>query len=433
MEMIDGRSCSDRGPAQTTAESVFAELTQDVSALRQDADIRRTTAPEIYLDANATVAPLSEVADTVMGVFADGAANASSAHSRGAAARFRIQKACDEIALLVDGLLPENIVFTATGTEANNVVMAGVPWSIETTLVVGASEHSSVLKTAQAAARLRSVDLRVVPIDRAGRLDEGRLVDAVRDARSNLLVSLQWANSETGVVQPIPRLAAAIRMLRPDAVVHADAAQALGRIPISIGPDIRVDALTISGHKIHAPQGIGAVLLADPDRFAPGQILFGGDQQRRLRPGTEPVHLIAGLGTAARIRADNFERDVEKLGRLRDAFEQRVLAQVRGTTVNGGKSARLPNTSNIRFADVDGTALIANLDEKGIFCSQASACSSARPEPSHVLTAMGLTEQEAYGSVRFAASVLNTVEEMVRAADVVTDTVALLRHKETAW
>ncbi len=433
MGMVDGHDrLGERTasmPAQSTGGSV-APMARSFEVLH---GVGRGLGAGTYLDANSTVEPLPEVVDSILGVFAAGAGNAASPHARGSSARILIQAACDEIAGIAAGLLPENIVFTSNGTEANNASLSGVPWSSETTIIVGATEHASVLKAAEHAERRHGVDVRVVPVDRHGivRFEEFR--HAVSTAGRNLLVSLQWANGETGVVQPVEQLASETKSLRADACFHSDAAQAAGRVPLSIGPIVPIDALSISGHKFHAPQGIGAVLLADPDVFAPGTLLFGGGQQRGLRAGTEPTHLVAGMGTAARIRIRRFDADVELLGRLRDAFESRVLERFGDAVVNGAGARRVPNTTNIGFPGVDGAALIANLDERGVFCSQASACSSGRPEPSHVLTAMGLDEREAYASVRFSMSVLNMPEEVVRAADVVAETALALRMKGAFW
>jgi cysteine desulfurase len=433
VNMVDGNDRVEAWTASMPADTMSGPAASMAMDLEVLPDARIDLAAGTYLDANATAEPLPEVVAAILDVFSAGAANAASPHSRGTMARTRIQAACDETAGIAAGLLPENIVFTSNGTEANNASLAGVPWSSETTLIVGATEHASILKAAEIATRLHGVDVRVVPVDRRGIVRSEEFRHAVSTARSNLLVSLQWANGETGVVQPIERLASQTRSQRADAFFHSDAAQAAGRVPLSIGPVVPIDALSISGHKFHGPQGIGAVLLADPDRFAPGRLMFGGGQQRGMRAGTEPTHLVAGMGAAARIRIERFEADVGLLRKLRDAFERRILERCDDAVVNGVDAERLPNTANIRFPGVDGAALIANLDHRGVFCSQASACSSGRPEPSHVLTAMGLEERDAHASVRFSMSVLNMSEEVVRAADIVADTVELLRAKGASW
>ncbi|BCM87581.1 cysteine desulfurase family protein [Methylobacterium indicum] len=383
----------------------------------------------IYLDANATTCPSSDTISALTSAMADGPLNSSSAHARGARARELAIVARDEVADLVGCAIPEATIFTSGGTEANNLAMAAHAWDERLTLVVSAVEHASVLRPAEAAAR-RGVDLRILPVDAVGLVDPAALNDAVSTARDNLIVSIQWANSETGVVQPLPTLLAGIKGRR-DAFLHSDAVQAVGKVPVNIQAS-GVDALSLSGHKVHGPAGIGALVTVDADDPPLRPLLFGGDQQRGVRPGSEPIPLMVGLGAAMRARFLRFDEDVSRLRRLRDLFEARLKDALPEVSINASTAPRLPNTANVRFRDVDGSALVAQLDDLGIQCSQGSACSSGKPRPSHVLLAMGLSEREAYASVRFAFSVMNTDDEVCRAVEIVTMTAGALRGR-TPW
>lgn len=392
-------------------------------------DVQPMSVAPIYLDANATTCMSSEAILAVGAAMSDGPLNPSSAHARGARARELGTVARDEVADLVGCRVPEAIVFTSGGTEANNMALGAHTWDERLTLVVSSVEHASVLRPAEAAAH-RGVDLRVLPVDAAGLVDRAALSAAVSTARDKLIVSIQWANSETGVIQPLPTLLGGIKARR-DAFLHSDAVQAVGKVPIDIHAS-GIDALSLTAHKVHGPAGIGALVRVDPDDPPLRPMLFGGEQQRGIRPGTEPIPLMVGLGAAMRARFLRFDEDVARLRRLRDLFEAGLKDALPEISVNASNAPRLPNTANIRFADVDGSALVAQLDDLGVQCSQGSACSSGKPRPSHVLLAMGLSEREAYASVRFAFSVMNTDDEVCRAAEIVAMTARALRGR-TPW
>lgn len=381
---------------------------------------------DIDLDANATTRPLDAVIALMAQVMRSGSANPSSAHWLGAAARSVLEQARDGVASLLPGILPEAVIFGSGGTEANNAVLApacrdAAGWTLITTAV----EHPSVLRPAEAFARAGGTVV-LLPVSPDGLADIDALGRAVRRASGPVLVSVQWANSETGVIQPMGALVGEARRVRPDVFVHSDAAQAIGRVPVDL-PSTGVDAVTFSGHKLHGPQGIGATVLRDPDDGRVAPLLLGGGQERGLRSGTQNVAGAAGLGLAARLRADAFAQAARRLAAMRDAFETQLLDRLPQARVNGGGGPRVPNTSSIRFPEAEAMALAARLDAKGLACSVGSACASARPAPSHVLTAMGLSEAEAFSSLRFSFSVLNTMDEAARAARLVADTA-----KETA-
>lgn len=375
--------------------------------------------PSIYLDHNATTKPLPEVVDLVAHTMAQVWANPSSAHWLGGQARAVLETARDGVCELVSGAVSEGVIFASGGTEANNIVLlGGDPESAWRCVITSQVEHASVLRPAQA---LRRRGCRVVLLDVSGdgRLDPEALMRAAAAAPPGpLLVSLQWANSETGIIQPMAELAAAVRAVRPDAFCHSDAAQAVGRVPVDVTA-ASIDAVAFSGHKIHGPHGIGALVLADPNEQRVAPLVHGGGQERGLRSGTHNLPGAAGLGHAAATRARSFADAASHMRAVRDAFEESLVALAPNIAVNGVAAPRLPNTSNIRFPGRDGMEIVAHLDALGIACSQGSACSSGKPEPSHVLRAMGLSEADAYSSVRFSFSVLNTINEARRAAHAV--------------
>lgn len=369
----------------------------------------------IYLDANATTAASEGVRRAVLAAMQDASGNPSSVHARGAEARGVITKARDEVCLLLPGALPEGVILTSGGTEANNTVLRGVQGAAIVTTNI---EHPSVLRPAEQAAEHRAV-----PVSADGCVEPESVAEALPESGS-LVVSIQWANSETGVIQPINEIVAAVRGHRPDAFIHVDAAQAIGRIPIRMDG---IDALTFSGHKLHAPQGTGALILADPNEDRLKALILGGGQEGGRRSGTQNVPGAVGLGVALRERAEAFDEAVEAMRAMRDAFEAAILGVIPDTRVNGCDSPRVPNTSNILFPGIDAMALVALLDQRDVACSVGAACSNGRPEPSHVLMAMGLSEDEAYSSVRFSFSVMNTMDEAFRAAGIVAETARKMR------
>lgn len=368
---------------------------------------------EVYLDNNATTQPLPEVVRAMARAMSESHGNPSSPHARGRMALQQLQEARASVAGLV-GCAEEGLIFTSGGTEANNLVLRSLCGDgAESRLITSAVEHSSVLKCAEWLAG-SGVRLDVVGVDDKGRISLTDLERKLEQPAS--LVSIQWANSETGTVQPIEQMGELCA--RKGVPLHVDAAQAVGRIPIDMSK-LPVDYLTITAHKIHGPQGVGAVAAKSCDGLV--GLLHGGDQEGGIRPGTENLPGIVGFGKAAKIRHERLSEHSDRMRNLRDKFEQQVLGSVPGATVNGDVENRTVNSTNIMFPDVDGMAMMANLDGEGVQCSLTSACVSSRPEPSHVLLAMGLTEDEAYGSLRFSFSVLNTEAEAEFAAGKVAE------------
>ena len=293
------------------------------------------------------------------------------------------------------------------------------------TLITSAVEHPSVLRPAESFAR-QGGQVLVLDVSPQGVIDPEDVVRAARKSSGRIKLSIQWANSETGVIQPIGEIAQAVRSVQPEAMVHSDIAQAIGRDPIDLAA-AGVDAATFSGHKFHGPQGSGALVLSDPDDHRLEPFLLGGGQERGLRSGTQNVPGIVGLGVAADVRASCLDKAIRKMRSVRDCFEKAVMVHVPQASINGTLTDRLPNTSNIRFPGIDGMSLLAKLDEKSVACSLGSACSSGKPSPSHVLQAMGMSEQDAYSSVRFSFSVFNSKKEALLAAQILAECVRELR------
>lgn len=371
----------------------------------------------IYLDNNATTKPLPEVVEAVAKLMSEEYGNPSSLHARGSRAKesfFRDRAAIAAFA----GCDSHGIVLTSGGTESNNLVFSSLSRRIrEPRVAVSAAEHPSITRPAEAAAKGR---LAVLPLQNDGVVDLEALADELEEGLD--IVSVQWASGETGVVQPVCKIAKLCRA--KGTAFHTDAAQALGRVPLDLNGS-GVDFATLSAHKAHGPLGIGALWVRDGKLVAPS--MLGGGQQGALRSGTENVPGVAGFAVACLARAARFQEDVARMTGLRDRFELAVLRAVPNAAVNGVSAERLCNTTSMRFKGVDGQALVANLDRAGIMCSQTSACSSGRPEPSRPLLAMGLTEAEAWSTVRFSFSVMNTLEEADIAAREVASTVARLR------
>lgn len=360
----------------------------------------------VYLDNNSTTRMLPEVQEAIALMARMGASNPSSSQSSGDASRRSLRQSRAAVAHLI-GCDPENVFFTSSGTEANNWVLQAAfhkSHSRNCRIVTSPIEHSSILRTCEALENLgATVDY--LPVNDAGRVDTGALKELLGDPVT--LVSVQWVNNETGVIQPIKLIAE--ECSRRGIPFHTDAAQAVGKLPIDLR-EMPADYLTLTAHKWHGPAGIGAVFARNHRGMAP--LLFGGGQEQGLRPGTENMLGIAGMGRAAELRSSRMPDVCEHMRRLRDEFERQLRQEIPGLRINGELANRICNTSNVLFPDVDGQAMVAQLDLKGIACSQGSACESMRPEPSHVLRAMGLSEDEAYACIRFSFSELNSQAEV---------------------
>lgn len=367
---------------------------------------------EIYLDNNATTLALPEVVEAVTRAMQEGCGNPSSVHTAGARARTLLGTARAQVAAAV-AADPRDVLFTSGASEANNLVVQSlIAGPIKGyRLVTSVVEHSSILTAAEVLESL-GLDVVTLPVDTDGLIDEDAFADAIIPGRT--LASVQWANNETGVVQPIPRLVERAHAL--GALFHTDAVQAVGKLPIDV-TEVPVDFLSVSAHKLHGPLGVGALFA--PEKSLLQSLVFGGTQEDSLRPGTENVPGIVGFGVALSLRHDRFESVAKATREMRDAFELGLVKRGLVRAINGSGAGRLPGTSNLHFLGIDGEALTIRLDQMGVRCSQSSACTNQRPEPSYVLRAMGLTESEAYASVRFSFSELNTMRDVEDAVEAI--------------
>jgi cysteine desulfurase len=376
----------------------------------------------IYLDHNATT-PLdpevrAEMDEALGRVFG----NPSSLHASGQAARRIVDQARARVAQLI-GAQPEEILFTSGGTESTNLALLGAAAGRDgqqPAILTTAIEHQAVLNPCRELERQGHAVNRL-PVDAEGVLDLERLAAAL--IAGPTLASVMLANNDVGTIQPVAAAAALVKAR--GGVVHTDAVQAVGKLPVDVAA-LGVDLLSFSAHKLHGPKGIGALFLRRGTRLAP--LLFGGHQERGLRPGTENVPAIAGFGKACALALGRLETDARTLSALRDRFEAGVLARIPDVRVNGGGASRLPNTSNLSFAGVDGEFLAIQLDLLGVEVSTGAACAASDHTPSHVLLAMGRTPLEARASIRFSFGRTNTPAEVDRAIDRLWRAVASLRE-----
>jgi len=373
----------------------------------------------VYLDNNATTPVLPEVFETMQAYFGERFGNASSIHHHGQETRAAVERARESVAALLGGGASE-IVFTSGGTEGDNLAIFGLTRPGQH-VISSTVEHHAVLNSCRHL-EASGCEVTYVPVNGQGQVDPD---DVRRALRPNTgLITIMMANNETGVLQPveeISRIAA-----EADVYFHTDAVQAAGKVAINV-KRIECDLLSISGHKMNAPQGVGALYVRKGTTLRP--MLFGGSHERSRRAGTENVPGIVALGKAAELAREAFSRgDLEQMSRMRDRLEQTILSQVESTSVNGQGAPRVPNTSSIFFECIEGEALVIALDLKGVAVSTGAACSSGAIEPSHVLTAMGMSPERARGSLRFSLGKQNTPEDVDFALSLLKDSVGRLRE-----
>jgi cysteine desulfurase len=368
----------------------------------------------IYLDYNATTPVALEVADAIQPFLDMHFGNPSSSHVYGLSARQAVAEARASVAELIHARQDE-IVFTGSATEANNLALLGVARALDQTkrhIVVSAIEHPAVM---QPALHLREMgwDLTVVPVDDYGRVDPRAVAAAVRP--DTALVSIMHANNEIGTIQPVAEIA---RLIKPMGVLlHTDAAQSAGKVEIDVDA-LGVDLLTLAGHKFYATKGIGALYVRSGTPIKP--ILFGADQERGLRPGTENVPLIVGLGAAARLARTGLPTAAQKLRALRDRLHERLAAAVPGLVLNGHPVERLPNTLHVSFPGISGRELLVRVAGQ-VAASVGSACHSEADAVSGVLAAMGCDANRARGAVRLSVGRMSTFEEIEVAATALSE------------
>jgi cysteine desulfurase len=375
-----------------------------------------------YFDHNATTPVAPEVLETMVSCLGQVYGNASSIHHFGQAAKQKLEAARRQVAALIHAS-PAEVVFTSGGTEADNLAIFGVVRAAGRPLahvIVSSIEHPAVLASAAQLER-EGVAVTRLPVNANGIVDPEGVRRAIRP--DTVLVSIMHANNELGVVQPIAEIS---RIAREAGVaLHVDGVQALGKIPVDV-ETLGVDLYSMSGHKLYAPKGVGALYVSKGTRLAP--TAFGGHHERDRRPGTENVPGIVAFGAACELAERTLAAESERLAALRDRLESAVLGRISGTGVSGRYANRTPNTSNIYFDGVDGEAMVIALDLRGFAVSTGSACSSGAIMPSHVLTALGLSADRARSSLRFSLGRTTTAEQVDALVDAVEASVAHLRR-----
>jgi cysteine desulfurase len=373
----------------------------------------------VYLDNNATTPVLPEVFEAMRPYFAEHFGNASSIHHHGQETRAAVERARESLAALL-GCRASEIVFTSGGTEGDNLAISGLTRSADH-VISSTIEHHAVLNSCKHLEAM-GCEVTYVPVDGRGLVDPGDVRRALRPHTK--LITIMMANNETGVLQPVEEIGKIAA--EADVYFHTDAVQAAGKVPIEV-KRLGCDLLSISGHKLHAPQGVGALYVRKGTILQP--MFYGGSHERSRRAGTENVPGIIGLGNAAELAREALERgDLARMSAMRDILEQKILSEVEATGVNGEGAPRVPNTTNIHFDYIEGEALVIALDLKGLAVSTGAACSSGAIEPSHVLTAMGLPPEIARASLRFSLGKQNTPEDVNFALALVPQTVARLRE-----
>ena len=384
----------------------------------------------IYADNNATTPVAPEVVAAIQPFLTEQYFNPSSAYDQARRVGAALTEARKDVAALLGGVTPGQITFTSCATESNNWALTGVARAnperrhIITTTV----EHPAVLEVCKDLAR-QGYDVTFLPVDRSGQLDMGAYVRALRP--DTLLVTIMHANNETGVLFPIAELARIAHETNPAIIFHTDATQSIGKLPVDLTGELQhVDLLSFSGHKLHAPKGVGALYSMRGTPIRP--LLIGGHQENGRRAGTENVPYIVGFGRACRLAAERMP-DEERIRILRDKLEAALLAKIPFLEVNGQGAPRLPNTLNLACHYIEGESILYELNAQGVCASSGSACTSGSLEPSHVLQAMHVPFTAIHGSVRFSFSRYNTAEEGEQLVDIFPDVVSRLRRISPYW
>jgi len=380
----------------------------------------------VYLDNNATTMTAPEVLEAMLPFLKNRYGNPSSIHSFGGSVGKEIESARYRVAELIGADYDYEIVFTGTGTESDNLAILGSLsyYKEKKHIITTRVEHPAILSLCKKLER-DGYRITYTPVDNNGNLDVAFLKNAVDD--DTAIVSVMYANNESGVIFPVEEIGLFLK--ERGIPFHVDAVQAAGKIPIDVNK-INCDLLSISGHKFHAPKGIGALYVRRGTRMRP--ILYGGHQEKGRRPGTENVAGIIALGRASGLAIDLL-KDVSGIKRLRDKLEKGILSHFKNSHLNGDKDQRVPNTTNIGFEYIEGEAILLYMDHKGIAASSGSACSSGSLEPSHVLRAMGVPFTSAHGSIRYSLSRYTTEDEIDYVLSVIPDVVEKLLEISPYW
>jgi len=384
----------------------------------------------VYMDNNATTKVAPEVLEVMLPYFSDLYGNPSSMHTFGGQVGNALKDARAQIADLV-GASPDEIIFTSCGTESDStaILSALQAFPEKRQIVTTRVEHPAVKNLCENIDKLTGHKHKItqLQVDREGMLDLQRFEESLTD--DTAVVSVMWANNETGVIFPIGAMAEIAKSR--GILFHTDAVQAVGKIPINLSKNSSIDFLSISGHKLHAPKGIGVLYVRRGTPFAP--FLIGGHQEHGRRGGTENVAAIIGLGKACALAGERLEDENTRVRFLRDKLEKGLLEKISHSMLNGHKTERLPNTTSVSFEFVEGEAILLHLDRFGICASSGSACTSGSLEPSHVLRAMGVPFTAAHGSIRLSLSVYNTEDEVDFVLDKLPPIIENLRELSPFW
>jgi cysteine desulfurase len=380
----------------------------------------------IYVDNNATTRVAPEVFEEMTPYFTELYGNPSSMHFFGGQVQQKVEEARERVAGLL-GARPQEIIFTSCGTESDNAaIMSALQCNPEKRHVLTTRVEHPAVKNLVAQLKREGYRVTELPVDRHGLLSMEEVSRTMTD--DTAIVSVMWANNETGVLFPVEEIATLAKSR--GVIFHTDAVQAVGKIPINMA-ESQIDMLSLSGHKLHAPKGIGVLYVRRGTRFAP--FVIGGHQEEGRRGGTENVPYIIGLGKACELSATNLEEKNLRVKSLRDKLENGLLEMIGNSIINGDREQRLPNTSSISFEYVEGESILLKLSDKGICASSGSACTSGSLEPSHVLRAMGVPFTAAHGSIRFSLSSYNTEEEIDYILEVMPPIIEKLREISPFW
>jgi len=375
----------------------------------------------IYLDHAATTPTHPEVVKAMLPYFADSFGNPSSIYSYGQEARGAVEEARIKVAELI-GARSEEIIFTSGGTEADNFALKGVADASEhkgNHIITTSIEHHAVLEVCRFLER-RGFEITYLPVNEYGLVDPDDVRKAITD--KTILITIMHASNEVGTIEPVEEIGKIAR--EADVYFHTDAVQTVGHIPVNVDK-LRVDLLSISAHKLYGPKGVGALYVRKGTKLVP--LMHGGEQEKRRRAGTENVPSIVGLGKAVELAGQEIDKEIEQLAGLRDRLIKGLMERIDHIRLNGHPNKRLPNNINVSVDFVEGESMILNLDLEGICASTGSACSSASLEPSHVLLALGLSPEQAHGSLRFTLGRENTEADVERVLEVLPGIVAKLR------
>ncbi|HEY8259850.1 MAG TPA: cysteine desulfurase NifS [Methylosinus sp.] len=382
----------------------------------------------IYLDNNATTRTDPAVVEAMLPYFTEHFGNASSAHSFGASVGGAVKTARQQLQALLGAAHDHELIYTSGGTESDNAAILSALEAMpdRNEIVTSKVEHPAILTLCEHLEKIGRAKVHFIDVDSLGQLD----IEAYRAALSDkvAIVSLMWANNETGTIFPIEGLAELAK--QHGALFHTDAVQAVGKTSIVL-KDSAIDMLSLSGHKLHGPKGVGALYVKKGARFKP--LIRGGHQERARRGGTENVPAIIGLGKAAEIALQHMAEEQGRVKEMRDRLEKGILQRVPNCIVNGDRNDRLPNTSNIAFEYVESEAILLHLNRGGVAASSGSACTSGSMEPSHVLKAMGVPEAALHGAVRFSFSRDNAAEDVDRVIEALPPIVEKLREMSPFW